>query len=302
MLRSGGFALAFAIAAAVAGARPAASGEAAMAPRPSPGCAAANSATGNHLERTIAVDGSERSYILDVPERLRPGTPVPLLLDFHGLGHSAAGVWKVSAFRDLAAADPFIAAYPDGLPVRFERGSKTFEGKGWEIDRVDGNRDVKFVVALLDHLERTYCIDRARVFATGFSNGAFLSHLLGCALSDRFAAIAPVSGGRVPVPCNPPRGVPVLIQHGRQDPLIPPEDARAARDTWVATDQCHDRSDQGCERHLRCRDTAVVEYCEEDHAHRWPPQATKRVWDFLRAHPMPERTAEEAPLGDRGPY
>jgi poly(3-hydroxybutyrate) depolymerase len=165
------------------------------------------------------------------------------------------------------------------------------EGAGWEMYTVDGNRDLAFVRALLDDLERRYCIDRARIFSTGFSNGAFFSALLGCTMSDRFAAVAPVSGGPLSVTCTPGRGVPILIQHGRQDPLIPIDRARAARDDWLKIDQCTTEKGAdgpGCERWTTCRPDAVVEYCEGDFGHSWPPEATRRIWDFLQAHPFPK--------------
>jgi polyhydroxybutyrate depolymerase len=154
-----------------------------VAPRPSLGCKDASVETGRRLLRRLDVGGIERSYILDVPERIRAAVPVPLILDFHGFGHSAAGVWKVSRFGELAARDGFIMAYPDGLVVDL-RG---YVGSGWEIFAAGGNRDLAFVTALLDHLERTYCIDRSRVFATGFSNGAWFSTLLACLLPERVA-------------------------------------------------------------------------------------------------------------------
>jgi len=253
-----------------------------VAPRPSPGCGATTVAHGRPLDRTIRVNGIERHYLLDVPESVRAGTPVALLLDFHGLGHSAAGVWRVSEFKDLAARDGFITVYPDGLPVRLLGRT----GPGWEIVTLTSNRDVDFVRALLDELERTYCIDRARIFATGFSNGAFLSHVLACALSDRIAAIAPVSGGRVTVACTPTRGVPVLIIHGRQDTIVPAAQARQARDFWLRQNDCREHVSNGCEYHRECRDGAEVRYCESDFAHRWPPGATAQIWEFFRAHPM----------------
>jgi len=263
-----------------------------VAPLASVGCQAASLTNGDRLERSISIGGVQRSYILDVPPNVKPRAPVPLLFDFHGLGHSAAGVWKVSGFRALARRDGFITVYPDGLPVTLRGGGRTFEGKGWEIASVDHNRDVEFTTRLLDQLEREYCIDRSRVFSTGFSNGAFFSNLLGCARADRFAAIAPVSGGRLTVPCAPPRGVPVIIHHGRQDDRVAIEQARLARDAWVRIDQCRERADASCEVHRDCRDGAVVEFCEGDFAHHWPTEATARIWEFFRAHPMPvQRTA-----------
>src|ERR1043166_670466 len=101
--------------------------------RPSAGCSAATIESGRGVRRTIEVDGVTRAYILDVPERIHPKQPVALLFDFHGFLHSAAGVWQVSGFRELAAADGFITVYPDGLPVHLLGR----EGPGWEIFTTD---------------------------------------------------------------------------------------------------------------------------------------------------------------------
>jgi len=262
-------------------------------PRPSAGCKAAKFDVGRELQRRIDVDGVTRNYILDVPERLVPERPVPLLFDFHGFGHSAAGVWKVSRFKDLAAHDDFITVYPDGLPVHLLDS----DAPGWQIFSIDGNRDLALVRRLLDQLEHTYCVDEARVFATGFSNGAFFSNILGCVMADRFAAIAPVSGGRLTVPCTPPRAVPVLIHHGRRDERIDVSQAHAMRDAWIETDGCREHASDGCEWYRECRDGATVEYCEDDGPHTWPEAATARIWDFFTQHPLP---SSPSPPG-RGP-
>ena len=258
--------------------------------RPSAGCQLAQIDRGRRLTGSIKVDGVERAYVLDVPDSVQPHVPAPLLLDFHGFGHSGAGVWTVSGFREIATRAGFVTVYPEGLPVQLTIRGETQQGAGWKMDAVDGNRDLAFVRALLDDLERRYCIDRARIFATGFSNGAFFSALLACAMSDRIAAVAPVSGGPLRGRCTPGRGVPILIQHGRQDPLIPIEAARSARDDWLKVDRCAaDRKapdGPACERWTACRGGAVVEYCEEDFVHTWPPQATARVWEFLQQHPL----------------
>jgi polyhydroxybutyrate depolymerase len=260
-------------------------------PRPSPGCSATTIEKGRELQHTIDVNGLSRAYILDVPERIQPGTPVPLMFDFHGFGQSAARVWSGSGFRELAAQDGFITVYPDGLPV-------SLLGRyapGWEIFSVEGNRDLAFTARLLDELEHTYCIDQARVFATGFSNGGFFSNVLGCTMADRFAAVAPVGGGRITVPCNPSRGIPVLIHHGRNDRRIDVQQARQTRDAWVQQNRCQKQSDDGCEMHRECRDGADVEYCEDDGEHHWPAAATNRIWAFFRAHPMPAAPVTEHP-------
>lgn len=257
-----------------------------VVPRPSAGCRETNVATGRRIERTITVDGMERAFILDVPTGITAGAPVPLLLDFHGLGHSGGGVWKVSKFRDLAEGERFITIYPEGAPVQFNHREKIFAGTGWELAVTKSNRDLLFVTTMLDRLEAEYCIDRNRVFATGFSNGAYFSHLLGCVMADRIAAIAPVSGGKRPTPCAPARPVPALIFHGRQDDIIDVADGRAARDSWLQGNGCGAPTGSPCQAYAGCRDGADVEYCEDDFGHRWPPQATARIWEFLQRHPM----------------
>lgn len=259
-------------------------------PLPSPGCARQTIAHGARLERTIDVGGAGRQVILDVPESVRPGAPAPLLLDFHGFGHSGAGVWQVSAFKPLAKARGFITAYPEGLPIELTLRGEKMQGAGWQMDRLDDNRDVAFTAALLDQVERDYCIDRRRIYSTGFSNGAYFSQVLACALPQRIAAVAPVSGGNLRIDCAPSRPVPILIQHGSEDDLIPATFARAARDRWKAINGCQGDAHTGgtaCQRWTDCNAAAVVEYCEEPYAHRWPPQATERVWEFLSAKSLP---------------
>jgi len=256
-----------------------------VAPQPSTGCSTGTLETGRRLERKIDVDGVSRAYILDVPDSIQSKKPVPLLFDFHGFGHSAAGVWNVSGFKALAGREGFMTVYPDGLPVHL----LGHDAPGWQIFTIEKNRDLALTTQLLDYLERTYCIDLARVFSTGFSNGAYFSSLLACQMADRFAAVAPVSGGQTAVACTPGRGIPVLIHHGRQDNVVPVAQARAARDAWIQRDACQEHVSNGCERHRMCRDGSEVEYCEGDFTHTWPQEATERIWEFFRAHPMPPK-------------
>ena len=51
----------------------------------------------------------------------------------------------------------------------------------------------------------------------------------------------------------------------------------------------HATSYSSCRTGSRSRDVAPVVYYEGDFKHRWPVSATQRVWDFLRAHPLPPK-------------
>ena len=58
------------------------------------------------------------------------------------------------------------------------------------------------------------------MYASGFSDGAFMVSLLACTMSDRFAAIAAVSGLQFPTPCSTRRHVPIITFHGTADPIL----------------------------------------------------------------------------------
>lgn len=78
------------------------------------------------------------------------------------------------------------------------------------------------MVALAAKLVHDFDIAPGHVFATGMSNGGFMSNRLACDRADIFAAVAPVAGTLgVGVTCNPSRPVSVLEAHGTADPLVP---------------------------------------------------------------------------------
>jgi polyhydroxybutyrate depolymerase len=76
------------------------------------------------------------------------------------------------------------------------------------------------VSALLDQIEANQCVDETRIYATGLSDGAIMTSLLACEMSDRIAAFAPVSGVQLPKLCPAKRRVPILAFHGTADPIL----------------------------------------------------------------------------------
>jgi polyhydroxybutyrate depolymerase len=169
-------------------------------------------------EKTIAVDGLERSYLLLCPSGA--AGPRPLVLVFHGGGGHARQMERYSRFSDLAAKEKFVVAYPEGVGGNWNdgRGVRAIRAQRENVD------DVKFVRAVVDDIARHCPIDRARVFATGISNGAFISHRLAAEASDLVAGIAPVVGGMSPATAEsfaPRFPVSILIIQGDSDPLIP---------------------------------------------------------------------------------
>jgi polyhydroxybutyrate depolymerase len=161
---------------------------------------------------TLDVDGTERSALLRAPETTS-GAARPLVLAFHGYGGGAWDLGYTGGLSDLAEAKGFVVAYPQGIG----------EGPTWDL--ADGS-DIPFVLALIDELAASQCIDPARVFATGFSMGGGMTNVLACRVTDRFAAIAPVDANHGDTwgdPCTPSRPMPILAFHGTLDQALPYE-------------------------------------------------------------------------------
>jgi len=170
--------------------------------------------------RTVHVDGSARHYVLHVPPQYAPDTPMPVVLAFHGGGANARNMIAFSGLNDKADEAGFLVAYPEGSGriermLAFNAGNCCGEAAARHVD------DVAFVRHVLDDLQEIANVDRRRVFATGMSNGAMMAYRLASEMSDRIAAIAPVSGPMGTQDCRPNRAVSVIHFHGDADEFAP---------------------------------------------------------------------------------
>ena len=170
------------------------------------------------INASITHDGIERDYILYVPEIYDGSTAAPLVLNFHGFGSSASQQMFYGDFRDIADTEGFLLAHPEGTTfIGNQFWNVGFPGLSSNID------DVGFTEALIDELATLYAIDLDRVYATGMSNGGFMSFLLACQLSEKIAAVASVTGSMTQDTfddCNAQHPTPVLQIHGTEDDVV----------------------------------------------------------------------------------
>ena len=251
------------------------------APRPSAGCTHAPHAAVVEQVEELQVAGHRRQFILDAP----PSTaddPRPLILAFHGFGDSAAGFRRGLRLHDLGERERVIVVHPHG---RDDVHLMQHVGRGWDLAET-GGPDQEFVEAILAAIESTRCVDRRRIFATGFSNGGLFSNLLACTLGDRFATVVAVGGAAALDDCTPSRPIPVLLLHGSADRVIDPLMVRRARNWWAQQNGCEIAITEGeCVSFDDC--AADVMHCEGPQAHRWPRDGVDRMWRFFAAHPLP---------------
>jgi polyhydroxybutyrate depolymerase len=184
---------------------------------PSRGCGVSTVRQVDHEAGSMVVDGAERTWILAVPTAHDGVTPLPLVVMLHGLAGSSNEIRLITA-SGIHENEGFVVVAPLGSGL-ISRWMWDLDDSEYDLSR--SNPDIAFIDALIGRLAETLCIDLARVYATGHSNGAIGASALGCVLEDRIAAIAPVAAltdfGEA---CELDRPVPVLGIHGAADPAV----------------------------------------------------------------------------------
>jgi polyhydroxybutyrate depolymerase len=216
-----------------------------------------------------------------------------VLFVFHGHGGSMENMAGLSFQKHWPEA---VIACPQGLPTVTGRDP---EGKrsGWQkMDGENGDRDVKFVDAMLKTLREKYQIDDARVFATGHSNGGGFTCLLGAVRSKEFAAIAPVaSGARGLLEANPARRLTVLYISGEKDEVVSFADQRKIVEAIRKLNGCEADGEPWAKAGdlvgtiYPSKDGAPVVWALHPGTHKYPDNAPELIVRFLKEQASTKR-------------
>ena len=239
---------------------------------------------------TIDVDGTEREYLLRLPADYDPGKQYMLIFCPHWMGGNidqvVSGQLCGGPFYGLEAlADgKAIFAVPQGLKSGSSTGFPNTNG-----------RDIAFFRDMLDHFNSTLCIDQKRIFSTGFSYGGMMSFAVGCAMNNLVRAIAPMSGAFYSGCDSSSQGPIAVFQvHGDHDQVVPVANGRAARDYFLAQNECDPSSGSPVEPGPYCVKYDCLEgypqvYCEfdleeeptESRHHGVRSWAAAGIWEFF---------------------
>ena len=250
---------------------------------------------------TITIEGAlPRTYYLNIPPKYTPGTPVPLLFGFHGLGGSA------NLFREQSQIDLFtndmnvISVFPNGY------GSIAGVENSWNAGSCCGQAsiiqldDVKLISMITKSVQLRYDIDKKNVWAIGFSNGGMMSYRLACELSDQFTAVGVGAGALMTSTCSPPNPVSVIHINGGLDVKIPvngggPYLAPDSTKTFQLVNSSNQCSGMTYSETIESTKTQIsgscfdgteaklISYADQDHM--WNISWTKEILRFLFAHP-----------------
>ncbi len=281
---------------------------------------------------TVEINRLRRHYILFVPPNLDPKTPAPLVLMLHGAGGSAPGAATHYGWCELANKERFIVAFPEATrfdlthepsfvnnpPVWNDGSGRGFAGS----NRVD---DIGYLRVVLDDVAHKYNVDPNRLYCTGFSNGASMTFRAGVELSDRLAAIAPISGHLWQPDAKPAEKIPLFFLFGDADPLNPTEGGlvngpwggaerkpplQRSVDCWIkflgVDSATHTVRDELNVHATRYGDETgphqIIVYTIHGLGHEWPGHgrvlppiltgptsnavdATQLIWEFFKEHP-----------------
>jgi predicted peptidase len=144
----------------------------------------------------VATKAAGYESLLSLPRGYDPaaGRRWPLLVFLHGSGESGTDVHRVAVNGPPKLLRTDVTLTPEESAAAVELAENFIvvspqcpdEGVAWEDDKV---------LALIDQVQAQFHVDPDRVYLTGLSMGGYGAWSLALRHADRFAAVAPISGG-----------------------------------------------------------------------------------------------------------
>ncbi|GDX48224.1 hypothetical protein LBMAG25_10420 [Bacteroidota bacterium] len=231
--------------------------------------------------------------------------------------HINAAKWQL-----IGDTANFISVYPNGTSN--QQGSTNFSWNAYNLSIGSSADDVGFLNALLDSMITNYAVDTCRIYISGFSNGAWMSWRMMCDFTNRFAAVAPLSGSwkygkdgfcdhggcngstipgtnppsqEATMNCIPSKRMPYMYYRGTNEvnltdrAITDPNgiyfwSRHNGCDTIPTVDTINSNGDQIIrERYLNCQDsTETIIMNVVGNSHTWHASATNEFWKFLRKY------------------
>ncbi len=217
----------------------------------------------------IDINGTSRTYTLSVPKNYDAAKKYPLVFVFHGDGGNG-GSLRGYFFFEAASGTDAIVVYPDAIDAT------------WDLYDTDpNNKDFPFIASVIDKVANSFTVDKARVFAAGWSNGGFFANELACNRPGLIAAIASNSGGapgtdQMNWPLHYPSGdfkcvnneapVPAFIVQGAVDGTVTKDSGEYDGAYWAYVNGCATTTmavgPAPCIQYDACPAGQGVVYCE----------------------------------------
>ena len=226
--------------------------------------------------QTLDVAGARRTFVVRPAAEGEAKTAAPVVFALHPFGMNAQYMQARAPIGRLWPSA--ITVYPDGLGRPGASMAPSWQGRPGEL----GDRDLAFFDAMLQWLDDKGCIDKARVFVLGYSNGAGLAYVLAC---ERRAAVAGVAIAAGRLGCQPAASKPVIMSHGVGDRTIGYDSAIESSTAWAGVNGCAAPPKpgvRGCAQGQSCSG-APVSLCTHGGGHEYDVSFTKAAVEFFQA-------------------
>ncbi len=170
---------------------------------------------------SIDIGKYQRSYIIFIPNDIKPGERIPTVIALHGPLMSGRSMRRLFGLEAIAKREKFAIVYPNGRERNWNDGRKRYPE---EPD------DVEFIILLTKRLVREEIADPRRLYLLGMSTGGMLTYQIACETPDTFTAYAAIVANmpkRVVRHCKSKAPVPFLMINSMAKAEVPHNSAIA---------------------------------------------------------------------------
>lgn len=249
----------------------------------SPGCGKAfPTPPPKNQQQELQIQGDPRYYLVDVPQGADNKTPLMLIFGLHGYDMNNIAVVDRFNFTQRSSGKA-ITVWPQGEgphPGNVSHWGDNVLKSTWSPNA----KNYEFIETIISELGEKYCIDRERIFISGFSMGGFFTNQIACDKSDWFRAFAPVAGGGPNACSNGSVQSAIMVQHGTQDDIVELSSGEGSRDFWVGKNGCGSTSTKSlnnCSFYEGCADEKPVAWCTGNYDHYIPDDVAGNIWSFF---------------------
>ena len=169
---------------------------------------------------SLLIDGKHRVFVYDKSVKIKPAASLVFVM--HGSGGEPRGFApRAAKLQARAEAENVVLVYPAGYKRYWNECRKASTA----VANTENVNEEAFFSAMIDYFSKLYKINKANVFATGFSGGGHMSYKLALTMPGKIKAISAIVANMPTeenMDCTPMRvPLPVMITNGTADETNP---------------------------------------------------------------------------------